>query len=124
PTDEDLSHVEIHANGQVYKTDKSSFDIDGLSPNTSYDVTFYTVDSEGNRSPGVTVTIKTDKEPEEPVPKDVKNLEIEAKYDRVDLYWENPETQYFEMAKIYRKEVEQQQSSFNLNPFAATVAYA
>src|SRR5699024_1702355 len=123
PTDEGFSHIEIHANDQVYETDKSSFDIDGLSADTEYEVVFYSVDNEGNKSKGVTVTIKTDKEPEEPVPKDVKNLEIEASYDRVDLYWENPDTQYFEMAKIYRKAVENK-TSFNINPFASTVAYA
>lgn len=115
PSDEDFSHVNVYFNNEVYQTTDTTFILENLSPNTDYEITFKTVNTEGIESLGTTVTFKTDDLPPPPPLEetDIHNLKAEVSADRVDLTWNNPKTDKFEKAIIYRATLtSNQQTSF------------
>ncbi|TRM08762.1 DUF4959 domain-containing protein [Lentibacillus cibarius] len=112
PTDIDLNHVNISVNGETFQTTENNYMIDSLEAGASYDITITTVDTSGSESNGVQVTETTAAAPE---PQEVNNLEINPEHDKVTLTWENPDTKYFDMAKIYRRSAgEATASAWNL----------
>lgn len=115
PSDEDFSHVNVYFNNEVYQTTDTTFILENLSPNTDYVITFQTVNTEGIESLGITVNFKTDDLPPPPPLEetDIHNLKAEVSADRVDLTWNNPKTDKFEKAIIYRATLtSNQQTSF------------
>lgn len=115
PIDEDFSHVNVYFNNEVYQTTDTTFILENLSPNTDYEITFKTVNTEGIESLGTTVNFKTDDLPPQPPIEetDIHNLKAEVSAERVDLSWNNPKTDKFEKAIIYRATLtSNQQTSF------------
>ncbi|AIF45727.1 DUF4959 domain-containing protein [Virgibacillus sp. SK37] len=145
PKDEDLSHINVYVNGEVYKVTGNNYTLKGLESNNEYEVTFKSVDITGNESDGVTVTARTkeppppdkdgdgipdseDKYPDDPTntpppPKEVVDLKVNATDERVDLTWKKPK-EHFEKAKVYRKALGSKETAFNLNPFAPMKVHA
>lgn len=107
PLDKDFIGNNIYIN-DVLKTTldktKNSYTFTNLNPNTSYTVKVISFDDNYNYSNETKITIRTLLPP----PEEVKNLALEAEYDRVKLSWTPPDSEFFHHVKIYRKKVEQQ----------------
>lgn len=103
PSDEDFSHVRIYLGEQrIADAIKSTtYKITGLQNGKKYTFRVVTVDTSGNESSGVTVEAV----PQE-ASKEVSNLRATARYDRVDLSWQNPKRSDFKLVRIYRKEID------------------
>src|SRR5699024_9897 len=115
----DFDHINIYIDGKTYKTDKPTFKIDNLKPDSNYTAKFKTVDTRGNESDGKTINFRTDPKPEL---SEVKNIEANSKQERVDLSWDNPKEE-FDKAKIYRKKIVDK-TAFNWNPIKPKVVNA
>lgn len=82
----------------------STFNVENLSPETSYEFELIAQYSDGVRSIGQTIIITTEKEPPEPIPAgDVIELSAKADYDRVDLAWRLPKSENLKHVNIYRE---------------------
>lgn len=114
---DNISHVKIISDGKTYETTKNSFTLDNLTENTEYEITFITVDTDGNESPGITVVVKT----LEKIIEDVKEVKVQAKHNRVDLSWQLPQLDDFHYVKIYRKTIEELKEPSNFSLFTKKV---
>lgn len=105
PSDADFSHVKIYQDGNLIaeRVTTTSYVIRGLTNGTKYSFKVTTVDKSGNESAGVTVSAT----PEE-VSREVQNVRVTAKHDRVNLSWTNPKRNDFHHVKIYRKTLQNQ----------------
>lgn len=99
PTDEDFKSVRIARNGTILKSGltENTFTDQDVPPNKEYTYKVYSIDASGNISSGATTIIKV-------VSKEIVNLTAKVDSYRVDLKWENPDRDDFEMVTIYRKE--------------------
>lgn len=101
----DVESINAYQDGQLVDTltpDATNYTFSNLASNTSYDFKFTVVDAAGNESSGASETVTTN----ESLPLgEVKDLEIEAKYDRVDLSWTLPESDKLQHVNIYRDEI-------------------
>ncbi len=104
PAQEHFSHVLISFNEQTYETTEQSYRFENLESNKEYDVFIQSVDNQGLKSDGISLTAKTDNVPSSFLG-DIKEINADASHDRVDLSWSLPETEYFEHVNIYRKSV-------------------
>jgi hypothetical protein len=77
PTDSDFSHCNVYRDGSLVQSNVTSvsYGESGLLDNTSYTYKITTVDSTGNESTGVTITVTTNETPTEPTdpPPDTEN---------------------------------------------------
>jgi len=120
PNDVDFAGTKLYLNGILKATldkTKTSYTFTNLQPNTTYTISVTTFDTSGNESNGITTTVKT----KIPVVGDVTDLKSDAKYDRVNLSWTNPNSEFFSHVKIYRKV---EQKSFWDQLFGATAVSA
>lgn len=107
PVDEDFSHIEISKDGMnlesSYKTNQYS--ISGLLEDTSYNFNFVSVDTNGNRSTGKSLSIKTLEKPK-PV-EEIESLSVDAEFNKISLSWKTPENEKFAHVNIYRDEIQE-----------------
>jgi len=122
PEVDNFSHIEIEFEDEIYTTNNSSYGFEDLKPDTSYEVTFYVVDDQGYKSSPVTINFKTDEEPPPPPVEetDIHNLQAEVSNERVDLSWNNPNTDEFEKAIIYRQTLQEGSSLSFLKPMTVS----
>lgn len=100
PPDADLSHYKIIRNGLVLQDNVKDEEFIDTKPiyNANVNYRVQSVDKNKNQSTGKVATIK-------PVGKEIYNLTAKAKkFDEVELQWQNPERQDFELVTIYRKD--------------------
>lgn len=116
PTDEDFSHSIVYRDGNVVSAKVTSdfIEIEGLEPATTYTFKIVTVDTTENKSTGSTIKVTT----KEIKVDEISNLKAKSDFDRVDISWKNPESDYFHHVNIYRKQVEEQ--SFFQKMFSGT----
>lgn len=105
PSDDDFSHVKIYQDGNPIadKIKTTTYKVTGLSNGRKYTFRVVAVDTSGNESAGVTVSAT----PQE-VSREVQNVRVTAKHDRVNLSWTNPKRNDFHHVKIYRKTLQNQ----------------
>lgn len=90
PTHEELDHIEIHVNDEVFTTESENFNIENLSPNTKYEITIVTVEKNGNKSEGKWLEVTT-----EPLPENITNLEYEKDHNSIDFTYDLPDSEHF-----------------------------
>lgn len=116
PSNKDFSHVQIYKDNKLIKDnykDTSFIDTD-TAFNTNYTYKVISVDAAGNKSSGVSATIKTPPD----APKDVQNLSATATSNKVSLKWKNTTHEKFEIVTIYRKQdtvMAKAKALFNVN---------
>lgn len=113
PDLEDLRKVIIYQDGvKVGETivPKNEYQIKGLAPETEYEIVLTTLYGSGTESSGVRLLLNTLKI--QAADLQVTNLKAEPKHDRVNLSWQNPDIQYFDYVRIYRKEELEEKTSF------------
>lgn len=125
PPETDFAKVKIYEDG-VYKksvtaSEGSTAFFDNLDPETLYTFKVTSVDNTGNESVGSTIQVTTLPLPEV---KNIKNLDANAKYDRVTLSWKLPESEYFHHVNIYRKVVQEESFLQSLFSMGSTTVYA
>lgn len=113
PSDELFSHVKISLNGKVvadnFKANK--FEFTKLTPNQTYEIKVTAVGKDHRESQGITMTLTTD---DIPILPEVVDLNAKVNSSEVQLYWKNPQHDYFNSVKIYRKEIiKEQQTALN-----------
>lgn len=109
PGDSDFAFVQIYRNGVLIKNNytKNTFIDESVQPDVEYIYKVISVDTSGNKSSGVSKSIKV-------IATEVKNLRAKADFDRVDLLWSVPDREDFEFARIYRKDENKSFSLFSL----------
>jgi len=122
PNDENFSHLEILFENETYTTTSNSYQIQDLDEDTEYEVTFYVVDELGYKSQPIIINFKTDEVPPPPPVEetDIHDLNAEVSEDRVDLSWNNPKTDEFEKAIIYRQTLKEGSSLSFLKPMTVS----
>lgn len=100
------------------KSPKNNVEISGLNSNTEYTFKVYANYLDGGKSVERTITVRTDREPIE----EVRNIQIEANHDRVNLSWKLPEYNGFEHVNVYRDEIKQTSAISEF--FLGSTAYA
>ncbi|WP_458414532.1 DUF6273 domain-containing protein [Schinkia sp. CFF1] len=120
PGDEDFSHLIIYKDGVVVDSNVTteSIVIEGLEAATTYTFKVVSVDKTGNKSAGRTIAVTT----KEIKVDEVSNLKANTNFDRVNISWNNPESDYFHHVNIYRKQVEEK--SFFEKLFSGISVYA
>ncbi|WP_175615912.1 hypothetical protein [Piscibacillus halophilus] len=120
PTDENFSHTNIYLNEELIgEGTTGEFVIQGLEPSTEYEIKVSTVRNEGVESEGKTLTAKTLEEPTT----DINNLTAEIEYDRVDLYWDNPNIEGYEKSIIYRQDLTPETTATLFNTVVSAEEY-
>jgi hypothetical protein len=126
PEDQDFAKVRVYEDGVYRKSvtaaEGSNAFFDNLNPETEYTFKVTSVDTTGNESLGTTIAVMT---LPLPVVKDLKNVDANAKYDRVKLSWELPESEYFHHVNIYRKVIKEEsflKSLFSLGTIHVSAA--
>jgi hypothetical protein len=123
PPETDFAKVKVYENGVYQKSVTAAEDstayFGNLDPQTQYTFKVTSVDNTGNESNGSSIQVTTLPLPEL---KNIKNLNVDAKYNKVKLTWDLPDSEYFHHVTIYRKELEK--VSFLQNMFGSTKAYA
>lgn len=105
PENSNFNGVIIKKNGDEVANlsrDKTSYTVRGLEPDTEYKFELIAKYSNGGLSAPVKKTIRTHKKPSLD---EVKNVEIKAKHDRVDLSWNLPQSEGFHHVNIYRDKI-------------------
>jgi PKD repeat protein len=107
PSDLDFNHVELRINGTfVANTSGTSYNVTGLSANTTYQIEVVTVDNTGNRnSPGATDSATTQASviPDTTPPGHVTNLnETGVGTDWIVWGWTNPTDLDFNHVELWR----------------------
>ncbi|MEH7126019.1 hypothetical protein V7127_22670 [Bacillus sp. JJ1773] len=113
PLDELFSHAKILLNGNVvadnFKDDKYEFT--KLNPNQTYEIQIIAVAKDHRESNGITMRLTTD---DIPILPEVVDLNSKVNSNEVQLNWKNPQHDYFNSVKIYRKNfVKEQQTALN-----------
>ena len=107
PNDDNFKEVNIYRNNVLIETTtEEEYIVTGLQPYTNYIFKVTTIDQQGRESDGVTIAAMTT---EIPIFQ-LTNIQAESDYNRVDLSWNNPNSEYFSHVTIYRKE---KSSGFN-----------
>ncbi|RMF55578.1 PGF-pre-PGF domain-containing protein [Candidatus Woesearchaeota archaeon] len=108
PSDPDYDHVVVEIDGQQKTSgDISTYIATGLSPETSYTITVYAVNTSGNKSSGVSDTQTTQANPDTTPPGTVSNLgETSVGTDFIYWAWTNPSDPDFDHVIIYLNDVE------------------
>ncbi|MEE6209014.1 hypothetical protein U3A55_02430 [Salarchaeum sp. III] len=117
PSDEDFQGVNIYLDGSLIEesTTETSVEIPELTPENIYQVKVTTVDENGNESEGITKALTL------PSLEEVQEVKAEAKSDRVDLSWDNPEFEGFHHVNIYRKTMVEEEESTAMSLLVPTV---
>ncbi|MFC5732171.1 fibronectin type III domain-containing protein [Cytobacillus gottheilii] len=115
PTESNFSHLNIYKNGEITKSNYSdeSFTFTNLNPSETYTLTIKAVDLDGVETDGISMVVSTDDVPLVP---EVKDLNVSTTYEKVNLSWKNPESEFFNHVKIYRK-VEGQEETASVLEF-------
>lgn len=102
PIESNFSHLNIYKNGTIVETNftKETYTFKSLNPSQQYEFTIKAVDMDGVETTGNTIIVSTDDMPLVP---EVQNLNATTKHDRINLSWQNPESEYFHHVKIYRR---------------------
>lgn len=104
----DFIGTEIYRDGKLLTSlDKaeSTFQDNDLDYETEYNYRVKAVYSDQKTTSGLSATIKTSKEPE---PLVLREIKAEAEYNKVDLSWKLPANEALKHVNIYRDKVEQQ----------------
>jgi PKD repeat protein len=131
PSDVDFNHVEIWVNGTfVANTTGNSYNVTGLSANTTYEVTIVTVDTTGNRNtPGVTDTATTTPGADITPPGPVTSLnETGVGTTWINWAWTNPSDLDYNHAEVWVNgsllgTVPSAQSSYNATGLTQNTTY-
>lgn len=102
PTENIFSHLNIYKDDVLleanYKGDTYTFS--NLTPSKEYKLTIRAVDNKGYETDGISIIVSTDDIPLVP---EVQNLKATTKHDRINLSWQNPESEYFHHVRVYRR---------------------
>lgn len=106
-----ISHVNIYQNDELIAENvtENRYLIEGLTNGVEYLYKVTTVNEEGYESNGVIIAAT----PKEPT-KEIMDLNVEPKHNRVNLSWQNPNYDGFHHVKIYRKDNVSKQNPFML----------
>jgi hypothetical protein len=120
PSDPDFSHVEIYLNDvNIANTTLSSYTITGLAPNTTYNISLYTVDIYNNVNTSfmnITVTTQANPSPGNDTipPSTITNLYLASLGKTYfTLAWTNPTDGDFAYSLVYMNGILMQNSSSN-----------
>lgn len=110
PIIDDFFYVEVTANEIVKDSSLQFVEFNNLQEDTDYQITIKVVNRDSHKSDGVILNIKTPLAPKKP---EIINLKANAKHNRVDLSWNNPNTNpNFNFVRIYRNRLSSEQISF------------
>lgn len=100
---DDFSHVELSIEEiGIFTTTGNNFTFENLKPDTEYKIYATVVNSLGIKSNPMIITVKTLEPP--PPEFEIKNLKAKPAFNRVDLFWSNPDYEGFHHVRIYRKD--------------------
>lgn len=106
PPESDFQKVEIYRDDQLIgEVEKGTqFFVDtGLTPSTSYTYKLVSVDENGNRSSGITITGRTyDEGADLTPPQEISNIKTEVYNDRIKITWTNPPDLDFLEVRIFK----------------------
>lgn len=103
PKNVDFSHVKVYKNDVLLGTSITErYEDNGLTSGTSYAYKLTSVDTSGNESNGVTITVTTSLPVDVLPPANVTNLTEIHSASNVTLSWTNPADTDFSKIKVYR----------------------
>jgi PKD repeat protein len=129
PSDLDFNHVELWLNGtNIANTSGSSYNVTGLSANTTYELTLVTVDNVGNRNtPGVSDSATTSTGADLTAPGPVSGLgETAVGADWINWAWTNPSDVDFNHVELWlngTNVANTSGTSYNATGLAANATY-
>lgn len=102
PTETNFSHLNMYQDDLLVKTDFTggTYEFTGLTPSKEYKFTIKAVDNHGLETDGISIIVSTDDMPLVP---EVTNLVATTEKDRVNLSWNNPNSEFFHHVRIYRR---------------------
>ncbi|KAF0994406.1 fibronectin type III domain-containing protein [Geobacillus sp. TFV-3] len=97
PNDSDFAGTKLYVDGVLVAmgNTKTSYQLTGLKPNTTYNIRITTFDTNNNESDGITMSVKT------LPPADVTNLELHPSTHSILAQWINPESVGFMGNDLY-----------------------
>lgn len=101
---ENFSYLKVYVNDELKKdmVDDSTFTLDHLQPNTSYDVRIVSYSKDGDISPSYRTEVKT--EPLKP-PSDISNVQYKFDYRSLHMTYDLPTEDNFSHLEVYKNNV-------------------